>query len=139
LTLYKPPLAFDRRLGERLGGYFFDPRLVWREDAALSHRVHQAGIRIVPVEGCVIHHGPLSLMTDLKSNFLYGIGAAIARHLAIDLSPPERSVLTALRRFGPDAALYMMVANQVLTAGYAYGRARLHLSRGAWLTQVAGG
>jgi GT2 family glycosyltransferase len=135
---YKPPLALSRRLRDRLGGYFFDPRLVWKEDADLDYRIRRAGIRIVPVEGCVIHHAPLSLGDDLTSSFHYGIGMAIARRLHIPLARPRRSVLEALHRHGPEAALYMMVANLVHTAGYSYGRARLRLSRGRWLEQLAG-
>lgn len=135
---YKPPLAFSRRLRDRLGGYFFDSRLVWKEDADLDYRVRRAGIRIVPVEGCVIHHAPLSLGTDLTNSFRYGVGAAIARHLRVPLSKPRRSVLESLRRHGAEAALYMLVANLVRSAGYSYGRARLRLSPDRWLEQVAG-
>jgi GT2 family glycosyltransferase len=135
---YKPPLAFSRRLRDRLGGYFFDPRLVWKEDADLDSRIRRAGIRIVPVERCVIHHAPLSLGADLTSSFHYGIGVAIARHLHIALARPRRSLREALRLHGPDAALYMTVANLVLRAGYSYGLARLRLSRGAWLARLAG-
>lgn len=137
-TAYKPPLAVSRRLRNRLGGYFFDSRLPWKEDADLDYRVRQAGIRIVPVEGCVIHHAPLAVGADLTSSFRYGVGAAIARHLDVPLPQPRRSVVESLRRHGPEAALYMVVNNLVRTAGYSYARARLHLSRGRWLAQVVG-
>ena len=136
-TAYKPPLALSRRLRDRLGGYFFDSRLIWKEDADLDQRVRRAGIRIVSVEGCVIHHAPLSVGADLASSFHYGIGAAIADHLEIPLLKPFRSVVESLRRHGPEAALYMIVLNLVLRAGYSYGHARLRLSRGRWLERLA--
>lgn len=87
----------------------------------------------------MIHHAPLSIATDRASNFRYGVGAAIAQHLEIPPSRPDRSVVEALRRDGPVAALYLMVANQIRAAGYAYAGARLRLSRGKWLAEIAGG
>jgi glycosyltransferase involved in cell wall biosynthesis len=135
-TAYKPPLALSRRLQDRLGGYFFDSRLIWKEDADLDYRVRRAGIRIGPVEGCVIHHAPLSVRADLNSSFRYGVGAAIAEHLEIPLLKPFRSVNESLQRHGPDAALYMIVLNLLHRAGYTYGRARLRLSGERWLEQL---
>lgn len=135
-TAYKPPLALSRRLRDRLGGYFFDSRLIWKEDADLDCRVRRAGIRIVPVEECVIHHAPLSIRADLATSFRYGVGAAVAEHLEIPLLKPFRSVGEALRRHGPEAALYMIVLNLLHRAGYAYGHARLLLSGERWLEQL---
>ncbi len=134
LSAYKPPLALSRELVAKLGGYFFDPRLPWKEDADLDCRVRQASVRIVPVDGCLIHHAPLSIAGDLRSTFRYGMGAAIAHHLSIPLTPPARSIGGSLRRHGTDAALYMAFANQVRTAGLclradpapAVGRALAH-------------
>jgi glycosyltransferase involved in cell wall biosynthesis len=88
LMAYKPPLALWRGLAPRLGGHVFDARLPWKEDADLDHRVRRAGIRVVPVDGCVIHHAPLSIAGDLRSTFCYGMGAAIApRACAAALAP----------------------------------------------------
>ena len=129
---YKPPLALSRRLRAALGGYFFDARLPWKEDADFAHRIERAGIRVVAVDGCAIRHAPLSLATDLRSSFRYGIGAAIARHLDVTLARPDRSPARALRLHGTAAALYMVLANRVRAAGYAYARSRIALSRGRW-------
>ena len=137
LIAYKPPLALWRGLAPRLGGYIFDARLRWKEDADLDHRVRCAGIRIVPVDGCLIHHAPLSIAGDLRSTFRYGMGAAIARAHGLPLSPPSRSLRTALRNHGVVAALYLVAGNGVLAAGRTYARARIHLSRGAWLEELA--
>jgi glycosyltransferase involved in cell wall biosynthesis len=129
---YKPPLAFSRQLRARLGGYFFDARLPWKEDADFAHRIDRAGIRIVSVDGCMIHHAPLSVATDLRSSFRYGIGAAIARHLDVTLARPDRSATRSFRLHGLAAALYMLIANRARAAGYAYASGRIRLSRGRW-------
>jgi glycosyltransferase involved in cell wall biosynthesis len=138
VNAYKPPLAFSRGLAARIGGYFFDARLRWKEDAELSHRIRVAGVQVVPVNGCVIHHAPLSWATDLGSTFNYGEGAALARHLDMPLTRPARSVRAALRADGLEAAAYMALGNHVRAVGYAYATGRLRLSRGRWLEQVAG-
>jgi glycosyltransferase involved in cell wall biosynthesis len=137
LIAYKPPLALWRGLAPRLGGHIFDARLPWKEDADLDHRVRRAGIRIVPVDGCVIHHAPLSIAGDLRSTFRYGVGSAVAAAHAVPLSPPSRSLRVALRRDGVVAALYLVAGNAVRAAGRAYGRARIRLSDGAWLDELA--
>jgi glycosyltransferase involved in cell wall biosynthesis len=131
-TAYTPGLALSRALRDRLGGHFFDQRLPWKEDADLDYRVRRAGISVVPVEDCVIHHAALTVRGDLTSSFLYGAGAAIAEHLDVSLPKPRRSIVESLRRHGPGDALYMIVNNLVRSAGYSYGRAKLRRSRGRW-------
>jgi glycosyltransferase involved in cell wall biosynthesis len=137
LIAYKPPLALSRDLAPRLGGHIFDARLPWKEDADLDHRVRRAGIRIVAVDDCVIHHAPLSIAGDLRSTFRYGVGAAVAAAHAVPLSPPSRSLRTALHHDGLAAALYLIAGNGVFAAGRTYARARIRLSRGAWLEELA--
>lgn len=125
LTAYKPPLALDRRIAARIGGYLFDRRLVWREDADLDHRIRQAGIAIRPVEGCLIHHEPLEIASDLRSTFRYGMGEALADALGKTLTDVPRSVLSTLRSQGILPALYMLFRNRVYTAGYLWTKLRL--------------
>ena len=137
-SLHKPPLALDRRLAARLGGWFFDRRQIWKVDAAFGQRLTEAGIRVVLVRDCVVHHAPMSLGGDLRSSFRYGLGAAIAAARGLVLPRTERSVATALRRHGLPAALYMAVSNRVRAAGYAYAAARIRLTRGRWLCELAG-
>jgi len=137
LNAYKPPLAFSRRLRARLGGHFFDARLPWKEDADLDYRVRRAGIRIVPVPECLIRHAALSPLADLRSSFLYGVGAAIARHHTVPMHPPERSVLHSFERDGAEAAVYLVVSNGARAAGVAYGHARIRWSGGTWLDELA--
>jgi hypothetical protein len=129
LSAYKPPLAFSKRLATRVGGYFFDRRMRWKEDADLDRRVREAGVEILPVEGCVIDHGPLSIRADLRSNFRYGVGAALAEHLEIDLPAPARSLGETLGNEGWSVVTYMALANQVRSAGRLTTHLRLALGR----------
>lgn len=120
LTAYKPPLAFDVGLRDRVGGYFFDERLPWKEDADLDCRIRAAGIEIVPVDNCVIDHLALSLREDMRSNYRYGVGAAIADHLGIEVLHPDRSLVGAAQRAGLVASGYLATAN----AAKRFGRWR---------------
>lgn len=125
LTAFKPPLAFDVGLRARLGGYFFDQRLPWKEDADLDCRVRAAGLRIVGVPDCVIDHSPVTALGDLRSNYRYGIGSAIAEHLSIPVTQPARAPTDAARRYGVGTAAYLWTVNRAKQAGYVVTRRRL--------------
>ncbi len=127
LTAYKPPLLVDKRIIKKVGGYLFDDRLVWREDSDFDNRVREAGITIIPVPGGDIAHDPISLKTDLRSTFRYGIGLAIANVLHIKLTEVPRSVLSTLKSKGVAPALYMIFRNRVYDAGYIYTRLQIIL------------
>lgn len=127
-TAYKPPLLVDRRLAPKIGGYFFDARLRWKEDSDLDWRLRTAGCDIVLVPSACILHAPLSLQTDLRSNFRYGIGAALGEILEIPLTPPQRSVSHTLAQDGIAVALYMALANLVRSLGYYWTLAKAILS-----------
>ena len=138
LSAYKPALAFSKEIETKIGGYFFDERLIWKSDAELDVRLRRAGLTLVGVENCVVHHAPLSLRSDLHSSFNYGVGVAIGEHLGLDLPPAERSVRDAWRGDGFLAALYLAVSNRVLAAGKAYAAKRLEWSPEKWLARVTG-
>ena len=127
LSAYKPPLAFSKCLAPHIGGYFFDRRLRWKEDADLDRRVREAGVDIVGVTGCVIDHRALTLAVDLRSNYRYGIGAALAEHLEIKLPPPARSLRETWLNEGWGAAVYMALANRVRSIGLVSTRLKLAL------------
>ncbi len=124
LTAYKPPLALSKKIVDKTGGYFFNKKLIWREDADLDNRLRIAGIKIRPVPGGVIHHGALDLKTDLRSTFRYGIGGAIAKSLNIRLTDVPRSFWSTFKSQGYLPALYMLFINRFYTAGYYYQMAK---------------
>ncbi len=117
LTAYKPPLVVHRTIRERIGGYFFDRRLRWREDSDLDARIRKAGIQITGEPKAMIFHPPLRPYEDLRSAFRYGTGLARARWLGVELTEVPRSVLSTLRSKGVAPAAYMCVRNMVYQCG----------------------
>ncbi len=128
LTAYKPPLAVSKKIANKIGGYFFDKRLRWREDSDLDNRIREAGIKILPVPKGVIYHGSISLKTDLRSTFRYGIGGAIADSLNIKLTEVPRSFMSTMKSQGFYAAVYMLFRNRFYTAGYYYQKLKTRLT-----------
>jgi len=120
LTAYKPPLALSKNIVKKVGGYFFNKKLIWREDSDLDNRIREAGFKIIPVKGGTIYHGAITLKTDLRSTFRYGIGGAIAKRLKIKLTEVPRSFGSTLKSQGLLPALYMLFRNSFYTVGYCY-------------------
>jgi glycosyltransferase involved in cell wall biosynthesis len=125
LTAYKPPLMVSKAILPKIGGYAFNVKLIWREDSDLDNRIRQASINILHVPAGVIYHHTISLKTDLRSTFRYGIGLAIANVLHIKLTEVPRSTASAFKSKGLVVALYMLCRNRIYDAGYVYARVRL--------------
>ena len=128
LTAYKPPLLISKEILPKIGGYAFNKKLIWREDSDLDNRIRMANINILPVKNGIIHHHVISLKTDLRSTFRYGVGLAIANILKIKLTEVPRSAFSTFKSKGLIVATYMLFRNRVYNAGYIYARIRL-LSR----------
>jgi GT2 family glycosyltransferase len=120
LTAYKPPLMVSKSIRDKIGGYMFDNRLIWREDSDLDNRVRTANIKIVSVPKGSIFHGTIGLKTDLRSTYRYGVGLAIAEALKIKLTEVPRSVISTFKSKGCMPALYMLFRNRVYGAGYLF-------------------
>lgn len=129
LTAYKPPLLISKKILDKIGGYAFDPRLIWREDSDLDYRIRQAGIGILPVENGIIYHHTINLKTDLRSTFRYGIGLAISHKYKIKLTEVPRSTFSAFKSKGLPVAIYMFFRNRIYNLGYIY----------AWIKMIVGG
>lgn len=122
LTAYKPPLSVSKKIADKIGGHFFNEKLIWREDADLDNRLREAKVKIKFIPKGIIYHGALTLKTDLRSTFRYGVGGAIAKSLDIKLTDVPRSFWSTLRSQGTTPALYMLFRNRFYTAGYYYQR-----------------
>lgn len=117
LTAYKPPLLVSKKILPKIGGYFFDSRLIWREDSDLDNRVRNAGIAIKPVSGAVIYHKCLDLKSDLRSTYRYGMGLALAQIMKIKLTEVPRSTFSTFKSKGFLPALYMSIRNRIYQCG----------------------
>lgn len=125
LTAYKPPLLISKKIIKKIGGYVFNEKLIWREDADLDNRIRENNIEIIPVSKGIIYHHKISLKTDLRSTFRYGIGLAIADAMRIKLTEVPRSTLSAFKSKGLIVALYMLFRNRIYNAGYLFARIKI--------------
>jgi GT2 family glycosyltransferase len=130
VTAYKPPLAIKAELKDHIGGYFFDSRLIWREDSDLDYRIRKAGIPIHFEPDAAILHPPLTLKHDLTSAYRYGVGLARARWYHIPLTEVPRSVASTFQSKGYVPALYMCFRNRVYDLGIAREHFRLKRGKG---------
>lgn len=125
ITAYKPPLAIHTAIRERIGGYYFDERLRWREDSDLDYRIRKARIPIAYEPHAVIVHPPLTLKQDFVSAYRYGVGLARAEWYGIALTEVPRSVMSTLRSKGLIAATYMVFRNRAYNLGTVSEKRRL--------------
>lgn len=74
LVAYVPGLAFRKEIKNYINGYFFNPKVCWAEDAELTYRINEAGIKLKIVDEAKIYHDPVSLTHDLQAAFRIGCG-----------------------------------------------------------------
>ncbi len=118
LTAYKPPLLLSKKIVTKIGGYFFNEKLIWREDSDLDNRIRQSNINIIHIKDGTIYHGALTLKGDLRSTYRYGIGLAIANILNIKLTEVPRSTISTFKSQGFLSACYMFFRNRIYSLGY---------------------
>ena len=113
-----PGLAFRRQeVREACGGYVFNDKIRWTEDADLNYRAELAGLETVLVPEACVRHGAISLHHELKTAWLYGVG----KRLSIEHTPgrepyeefPDIAV-AALKALRPDR-----VAKNIYSQGLA--------------------
>jgi glycosyltransferase involved in cell wall biosynthesis len=71
---YVPGLAFRKEIAKYIGGYFFNPKIPWAEDADFDYRIKEAGIKVKTIPEAIIYHDPVSLHHDLRAAFRIGTG-----------------------------------------------------------------
>lgn len=120
VNAYNPPLALRKNILGDVGGYFYDRDIHWVEDSDFDNRVKKFGVKINYLPNATINHPPLSLFSDLRSGFRYGIGKRIG---------VEKGLLNGIGNFmcnesdiwkkkGFDTATYMFFWNFSYTFGY---------------------
>lgn len=73
---FSPPLILNKIIIEDIG-YYFNPLLKWEEDYDFNKRVFEKGIKIFWDKSAIVYHPPLSIKSDLKSAYNYGVGHGI--------------------------------------------------------------
>jgi glycosyltransferase involved in cell wall biosynthesis len=87
VSALSPPLLYDRRIEDRIGGYHFDPLIHWCEDREFDFRLQMAGIPVLYDAKATIRHGAQVGFQNLRSYFRYGIGEAIGQELGVFVTP----------------------------------------------------
>ncbi|KKQ47857.1 MAG: hypothetical protein US95_C0035G0008 [Candidatus Woesebacteria bacterium GW2011_GWB1_38_5] len=87
VNAYSPPLLFSKKIINYIGGYYFHPKLCWSEDSEFDLRVKKAGLEISYDPTAVVYHPTLSLWSDLKSSFWYGVGRRIGLEVGVRDKP----------------------------------------------------
>lgn len=70
--MFTPGLAFRMSIKNRVGGYYFDNKVVWAEDSEFSNRVEENRLKTHVIKKAKLFHPPVSIKHDLAGAFLIG-------------------------------------------------------------------
>jgi len=115
-----PGIGIHKRMLPVLEGYYFNPQIMWIEDADLNRRAIAAGIEIGFIKKIVCYHAPITFRHDLRSAFRYGVGRRRSCELGLVKKKSNANwwLIPAVLRKSVIAALYFVVWNCVYVAGY---------------------
>lgn len=119
---YNPFLCIRKNIVGKIGGYYFDERIFWTEDADLNQRVKKAGIKVKYVYSAVAYHPPLTFNYDLRSAFRYGIGKRIRveKGTASGIGTHFKKVPDIIVKKGFLVGVYYLFWNFAYLLGYVY-------------------
>lgn len=147
--VFTPGLALKKDIKEKLGGHFFDERVLWAEDSELSYRFKQKGLSFGYIKDATINHPAVSLSHDLKGAFL--IGLSKRRAVDLGLRKGDENVIPTLQRFfsgetfdrkatvfqqkGMKTLVYMIIWDCFYNLGYNLRRLKLSnsIEKKIWL------
>lgn len=124
ITAYSPPLLFRKRVKKYVGGYYFHPSLCWSEDSEFDMRVKKAGLKISYDPTAVVYHPALSIWSDLRSSFWYGVGRRIGVEVGARDKPVgvfgsfKKYVFKASRNKGYFVGVYLFIWKMSTLFGY---------------------
>jgi len=120
-SAYKPPLALKKSIIDDVE-YFFDNDVHWTEDEDLDERVRAAKVSINFLPDAVIYHPPVTLKSDLRSAFRYGIGKRIRveKKIAKGLGSDFPYLFDAIGKKGLLVGIYLFFWNIVYSLGYIF-------------------
>lgn len=73
-NVYTPLLAFKKSVIDKIGGYYFSPKIPWTEDHELAQRVIKGNLKVAVIPSAIGYHKSTTIKNDLSSAFNYGIG-----------------------------------------------------------------
>lgn len=124
VNAYSPPLLFSKKIINCIGGYYFHPSLCWLEDSEFDRRVRNAGLKIAYDPTANVYHPPLTLVSDLKSAFWYGVGKKIGVELGIHDKPTgiigsiKKYIFDVSKEKGVFVGTYLFIWKMSLFTGY---------------------
>lgn len=124
VSAYSPPLLFNKKIVEKIGGYYFHPTLCWLEDSEFDSRVSKANLTISYDPTAVVYHPELSVRTDLRSAFWYGVGKNIGVKNGIHQKPTgiigsvKKYIFEASKTKGITTGIYLFLWKMTLLCGY---------------------
>jgi len=124
VSAYSPPLLFRKKIREYIGGFYFHPSLCWSEDSEFDMRVNKANLKIAYNPTAVVYHPALSIYSDLKSSFWYGVGRRIGVEVGVRDKP--KGVFDSFRKYVFDASkekgiltgIYLFIWKMTTLFGY---------------------
>ncbi|MEV8059264.1 glycosyltransferase family A protein [Streptomyces antimycoticus] len=130
VSALSPPLIYDRRVADHIGGYHYDPLVHWCEDREFDFRLQLADIPVVHLPDAVIHHDAQHGLQNLRSYWRYGIGEGIGQQLGVFTTPAvpvlwrlydsARTLLGCARAKGPLAAAFYALLQATYHTGTLY-------------------
>ena len=119
---YNPFLGINKKIKEKVGGYFFDDSIGWTEDAELYVRLKQSGINFYYEPLAIAKHDSLTIFQDLKSARNYGSGKArrVAKGIATSPGTHFKDFIKVAKAKKILVGLYSIVWNLCYLFGYGY-------------------
>lgn len=124
VSAYSPPLLFRKRVKKYIGGYYFHPSLCWSEDSEFDMRVKKENLKISYDPTAIVYHPVLSVWSDLKSSFWYGVGRRIGVEVGVRDKPVgvfgsfRKYVFDASKEKGPLVGIYLFIWKMSTLFGY---------------------
>jgi len=121
-----PSIGINKKVKNKIGGYFFNEKLTWVEDADLNYRMKKNNIGFAVIDTPTCSHAPLTFKQDLKSAKNYGIGAKIRVHYKLRKKGVgfNSEVTKQMKKLGFKYWLYALRWNLHYAFGYYFHKVK---------------
>lgn len=107
--MFTPGLAFRMSIKNKIGGYYFDNKVVWGEDSEFSSRVEHARLKTYVEKKARLFHPPVSLKHDLGGAFLIGAKKPETKSLTGIIVNRFKTLYEIFRDFGLATFIYGLI------------------------------